>query len=192
MFPGRIKAKMGTSAGFYGIIRKVTINLKAIDLKYPPTFAGFGAIAWIDVVMNASSNQCLLAPCHNEGSCTVTQGSRLCKCQRHFFGSSCEQRGWYCIVFSCILLPCLALHCIVLYCVALYCIALYCIALYCTALQSIVLYCIALYCIALYCSIHRVSYRIVFKLSFSLCDFFTLPDHFCFISWNSGGAVLPQ
>ena len=93
----------------------------------------------------------------------------------------------YSLVFSCLALHCIALYCIVLHCIVLHCIVLHCIALHCN-----LLYCTALHCIVLFCSIHRISYRIVFKLLFSLCDFFTLPDHFCFISWNSGGAVLPQ
>lgn len=46
-------------------------------------------------------DECMLAPCLNNGSCINTIGSYSCFCESGFNGSSCEELINYCTPASC-------------------------------------------------------------------------------------------
>ena len=84
----------GVTAGFYGLIRKLTINGEYYNLVLSDQGTGQPSSGLNTVNMiRGAEDMCFMSPCEHGGICSILDNQIRCDCPKGFLGDRCQLRG---------------------------------------------------------------------------------------------------
>ena len=84
----------GVTAGFYGLIRKLTINGENYNLVLSDQGTGQPSSGLNTVNMiRGAEDMCFMSPCEHGGICSILDNQIRCDCPKGFLGDRCQLRG---------------------------------------------------------------------------------------------------
>lgn len=84
----------GVTAGFYGLIRKLTINGEYYNLVLSDQGTGqpSSGLNTFNMIRGAE-DMCFMTPCEHGGICSILDNQIRCDCPKGFLGDRCQLRG---------------------------------------------------------------------------------------------------